>query len=277
MINEYFRTARERYAIKIRKDRRDPWPWTEDKIFQQWRFCNVHREDDKTTIWFRENIRNNPDCSDIVQATFIFRWFNRIETAEIIKNLILARKWNEKEAFRRLENVCPVVTGAYMLKTPDGYDKLEGVLYAIRNSLEDLKSMQKNWKSTLEKAWLDLCGLPYMGPFMAYEIVTDLRHTDILGWANDINTWANAGPGCTRGINDIVGEKITYPDEKLEVLVGLLAASRLEENWPKHFQPWELRETEHWACEFHKYQNAMKGKRLKRRYKPHGFDAAIET
>jgi hypothetical protein len=267
MIEEYFRTARERYSIMQRKNRGDEWPWTDDKIFQKWRFCNVHREDDKTTVWFRENIRNNLNCRNPVQATFIFRWFNRIETAEIIKDLILGPDWNGMEAWFRLQHVHPIVTGAYMMRTPDGMNKLEGVLYVIKTSLEKLNEMQKNWGPTLKGAWTDLCGLPCLGPFLAYEIVTDLRHTPILCEAEDIDTWANAGPGCSRGINDVVGEHITNSEEKLEVLKNLLEGSRLGKYWPLDFKQWELREAEHWACEFHKYRNAQLGYRLKRKYK----------
>ena len=265
MVDEYFRTARERYRIMLRKDKGEPWPWTEDKVFQTWRFCNVHREHDKTTIWFRINIRNNPNCIDVVRATFIFRWFNRIETGEKIKDLLLGN-WNANEAYSRLKDVHPVVTGAYMVKTPPGSNKLDGILNVIQESLFDLYEMKTQWGDSLEKAWKDLCTLYCIGRFTAYEIVTDLRHTHVLRFAKDIHTWANAGPGCSRGLDEIVGEHITDPEEKLEILKSLLDASYNEKYWPKEFKSWELREAEHWSCEFYKYLRGQRGFRLKRRY-----------
>ena len=95
--DEFFSTARERYQIKLRREAGHPRPWTKDPIFNEWRFTNVHREDDRTTVWFRENIRGSLAQRDIhfdsllriLEATLIFRWFNRIETGEMIKDLLL--------------------------------------------------------------------------------------------------------------------------------------------------------------------------------------------
>ena len=66
-------------------------------------------------------------------------------------------------------------------------------------------------KICLEKTWKNY--LPYAGfsGFMAYEVVTDLRHTKYLKNADDINTWANAGPGAVRGLNRISCVAGTFP------------------------------------------------------------------
>ena len=56
-LRQYFRTARERYNIYLSRVANDPPPWTEDPIFQKYKFCNVFREHDRVTIWLRENWR----------------------------------------------------------------------------------------------------------------------------------------------------------------------------------------------------------------------------
>jgi hypothetical protein len=43
------------------------------------------------------------------------------------------------------------------------------------------------------------------GPFMAYQAVVDMRFTDLLSGAEDISTWAAAGPGTLRGLNRLHG------------------------------------------------------------------------
>src|SRR6185436_10966299 len=98
--DQYFATARERYQIRARRnlgwDRKD---WTDDPQFRQWRFCQVHREHDKTTEWFRVNVREPADAVSkgrVVGATVAFRWFNRIETGERIKDLLVG-PWDSKE------------------------------------------------------------------------------------------------------------------------------------------------------------------------------------
>jgi hypothetical protein len=273
--SEYFKTARERYRIKLHRESGGPRPYSVDPIFQQWRFCNVFREDDKTTVWFRENIRNH--AADPLRATAIFRWFNRIETGEKIKDLIL-NGWDTEEARRRLQHVNPVVTGAYIIKGMDGYNKLDGVLYCIDHALPVLDKYKDQWESdsvshptTLQEAWSDLCDVYYLGRFMAYEIVSDLRWTPLLNRAPDIMEWANAGPGCSRGLEWITGETLkpgsVQSQNRMNVLMReLLEMSQDPVYWPSGWPQWEMREVEHWACEFDKYKRAQEGMKLKRRF-----------
>lgn len=281
--DEYFSTARERYLIHQRRNvKLLPPPWTEDPVFQEWRFCNVHREDDKTTIWFRENVRKHLSGFAVLEATVIFRWFNRIETGERILDLLL-EGWNTAEARRRLTGFSPVVTGAYIIKGYDGYDKLNGVLRCIDEARPKLSTLYHQWVQlaqttaeplTLQRAWQDLRTLDYMGGFMAYEVVSDLRWTDVLCFAPDINTWANAGPGCARGLGWLVyndSSKFNASSRSgqavmLDIMQQLLALSRDDRYWPREFTPWEMRECEHWSCEYDKYKRAQRGDRMKRKF-----------
>ena len=44
----------EREQIRLRKEvQKNPPPWTNDPILQQFKFCQVFREDDRTTRWFK--------------------------------------------------------------------------------------------------------------------------------------------------------------------------------------------------------------------------------
>lgn len=272
-VNEYFQTARERYLIALRRAAGAEPPWTDDPILREWRFCNVHREDDKTTQWFKQHIRlplSGKSAETQLKATIIFRWFNRIETGERLLDLIHG-EWDVEEARRRLKDVSPICTGAYMIRTPEGLTKLDGILYSIESCIPDLGVAAK-WGDSLENAWRDLLPFYGIGPFMAYEIISDLRWT-ILEGAQDILTWANAGPGCARGLGRVVsGHRKQFnrhkdQDEMLNVMRELLELSRSEVHWPTQDKPWEMREVEHWACEFEKYCSAYDGHNLKRRFK----------
>ena len=57
-VERFFYWIHERIRIQKRKDRGDLWPWTGDPILQQYKFTNAYREQDKTTVWFREKIRD---------------------------------------------------------------------------------------------------------------------------------------------------------------------------------------------------------------------------
>jgi hypothetical protein len=272
---EYFATARERYAIRLKRLAGMPAPWTDDPVFQGYRFCNVHREHDRTTQWFAEHVRSKLTGLRVVEATLIFRWFNRIETAELVEDLLLDG-WNTDEARTRLEHVKPVVTGAYMIKTEMGMTKLDGVLYAIEKALPKLPRMVEKWGSHIQNATMDLTQIHGIGPFLAYEITSDLRWTPVLNEAADIMTWANAGPGCAHGLSRLYDKedpwkwnrgKPEHQAEMVELMYNLLELSQSENYWPIDWQPWEMREVEHWACEFDKHCRGSAGDHLKRRYR----------
>lgn len=282
--DQFFAMQRERYEIKLRRNSGELWPWSNDLVFQQWRFTNVFREDDKTTTWFRQNIRqplaeslkrqpSDLDRLHLVSATLIFRWFNRISTGEIIKDLLLS-PWDGVEAYRRLKDVHPVVTGAYMIKTYNGMSKLEGILLAIDNALPKLPKMVPNWGRSLEEAWKDLTEIDFLGGFMAHEIIQDLRYTPILERAVDIMSWGHLGPGAIRGINWVCfGTDEGYHSssgksqkEMLMIMTQLLEMSKDPENWPTQWPKWEMHQVEFGLCEFSKYCRAKRGIPQKRRY-----------
>lgn len=239
-------------------------------------------------MWFRENIREPlsiraressrsvADLTRVVEATLIFRWFNRISTGQYIKDLLL-NGWNTEEARDRLTGVTPIVTGAYIIKAGDGMSKLEGILQCIDLARPKLPSMVNAWEfaggASLEGAWMDLKSLHYMGGFMAYEVVTDLRWTPVLEKAPDIMTWGNLGPGAIRGMSWVVhnnpyafANSGKMQREMLKMMADLLELSKLEEFWPQSWPHWEMHEVEMWLCEHAKYMAAYNGVPQKRRY-----------
>lgn len=269
----YFALARERYQIRQRRVAGQAPPWTTDPVMQQYRFTNVHREHDRTTEWFRDNVRSKLSGLRVVEATLIFRWLNRVETGEIIKDMLL-EGWITEEARRRLQDVKPLVTGAFMIKTPTGMSKLDGLLYAIEKALPKLPALVATWGASIQQATEDLQQIHGLGPFLAYEITTDLRWTSVLNQAADIETWANFGPGATHGMGRIFFDdawhwKRSRPEHQVEMVARmhqLLQMSKDSIYWPTEWPKWEAREVEHWACEYDKHCRGTEGQHLKRRF-----------
>lgn len=280
----FFAYAREREAIRVRREvERMPRPyWTTDSILQRYRFCNVFREDDRTTRWFRgcvrEPMRNMPE---VLLATVLFRWFNRISTGEAtFSQLCLYQDgfrsaWEEflrtgkimvlHHAIRQYCGDGPYTTGSYLIRSPAGFNKLRGILEYfdafVRSGWRDMLP----FFCSLEQAWEELRVRRGLGPFLAYEIVTDLRHTAILEGAPDIDTWANPGPGARRGLNRIHNRdiKLKCSDEILikEMQLLLKLSRRM---WPKKIlgasvPRWELREVESTLCEYDKMERTRLG------------------
>ncbi len=266
----FFEFARERYEIYLRRQRNEQRPWTKDKVLQDFYFCNVFREDDRTTIWIRENLREPMRKSEhIVFVMAVARYINRIESLDRVRDLLLNPMSNNFwETFKkRLHGVEPLVTGAYMIRSKNGFNKLDGIIQQLMPVRVKYGALCRS-AVTLEDLHRALCQFEYIGGFMAYEIVTDCRHTDLLHKAPDILTWAYPGPGATRGLAHVSNEKNIRLGErkKLEMMREILKASRNKINWPENWPAWEMREVEHTLCEYDKYVRGCKGERLKRRY-----------
>lgn len=267
-VEQFFLLAQERYRIKLRRDRREPGPWTDDPVLQKYRFCNVHREHDKTTQWFREKIREPlaQHPGPVLVSTVAFRWFNRIETGERILYMLKEGDWSSNYVREQLAGVSPLVTGAYMVKTPAAMNKLEGIIWCMdqffgMGMMQRLISGMPDERETLQGFHRVLTQAPYLGEFMAYEIVSDLRWTCLLRNAPDIMTWANPGPGCARGLGWIFHNNPEHfnrhsaPDvsEMQTLMARLLEESRHPSSWPRAWPAWEMREVEHWLCEYDKW------------------------
>jgi hypothetical protein len=312
-VEAFFAFARERHAIYLRRKYNIFSPqmalaasaWTKDPILGKYRFTNVFRELDKTTVWLRENVRERYALGPeyLLAATVIFRWFNRIATGEAIFSqgflpLTTVAGYCSFDAYMRTGDIgqlrapilsyCgkgPYVTGSYIIKTPDGKSKLDGVLWCIEQFMKTgPKAAPTLPRWTLREAWEWLKEYPYMGPFMAYEVVTDLRWTPLMDKAGDIMTWANPGPGAKRGINRVRGadkDANISREQQIYEMQQLLERSTEGNNWPNPRVPptihglpgsvvsrtnepsdwpaWEMREVEHTLCEFDKYERARRG------------------
>jgi len=205
------------------------------------------------------------------------RQINKIETlAEIgfpkrwqperVQNIIRARMARGEKAY----------TGAYMITGSLGGDKPSQTAYKILDPLyRKSPHFIRDPHSLLEEAFIDLVQYRGFGRFLAYEVVTDLRHTRYLCNAPDIMTWANAGPGAHRGLRRLQGFKVRgegaksrYPEqEALDLMRWLLEVS------PKyihdHVPPLEMRDVEHVTCEIDKYLRAKNGEGRLERYRYH--------
>jgi hypothetical protein len=271
---EFFALATERELIRRNRLAGKKPPWTLDPVLQAFRFCNVFREDDATTTWFRDNLRDPlKGCpQQVTLATVAFRLFNYVPTGEILKPHLLTG-WDPVAVRRALiqRNERKVISGAYMITSPAGYDKATGLVHVIdtfAKMLDNGTIDQDDWL-TLQDAHRALGEVPFLGRFHAYEVVTDLRWTSVLENATDINTWASAGPGCARGLQWVTGRRFNWgakadQAEMLSLMTELLAESLDKWSWPE--KPWELREVEHWLCEYDKWKRGCAGQRLKRRF-----------
>lgn len=272
---------KEREEIRKKKEAGAPWPWTRDPVLQEFRFTNVFREHDAVTKWIRPLREQYIGDASQIHRILAARFFNRIDVLQELDDHALLdrdplntirieahlREWRPKG---------PWTTGAYIINSPNGMDKLAGVCWMIRqgegicHELYDQLIKIPPYMRSLEASTKFLTQIPHVANFMAYEVVTDLRHTPLLEEAADIHTWANPGPGAKRGLNRFFGRpaiKASIRDSQaINEMRKLLAlsAGRLRNGFPSM----EMRDIEHSLCEYDKYMRVKRGEgRPRQRYK----------
>lgn len=282
-LDDYFTFLRERYQILLRRRAGQPAPWTDDPVLREWRFTNVRREDDRTTIAFRETVRDPlRDDPHVLLATIAWRWFNLIETGEILQPFLRSKDaWNRVEVGRLLQERQDrgeqVFTGAFMVNSPQNQPKLPAILNAIDWCYRNLDAEEVARMCTTKEAMFKrIEAVPRQGAFTAYQVVVDLTHTALLEGAPDFNTFTVAGPGCAKGIGRVFhGDPAHFnyssrrdQAEMLRLMVETLEASRDPKHWPSDWPPFILSDIENSFCEAHKYGSAREGNRQKRRFRP---------
>lgn len=272
-VEGFFNYINERHKIYIRRQMGDPFPWTRDEILQTYSFCNVFRELDTVTLWIRKNWRepyaNHPNLPFAMSVARQINWPPTLE------EIGFPDTWEPEKVKAimqdRLDRKEKVYTGAYMLTGTLGGTKVEQTVDKILTTLYN--APPKIVPESLEQTWKNYLPYPGFSGFMAYEVVTDLRHTMYLDSAEDIMTWANAGPGAKRGLNRIHNRPLnqTIKKEQLtEEMERLLHFSYERGVLEKHVPDLEMREIEHCLCEYDKYERTRLGEgrpRAKYKYK----------
>ena len=256
----------ERHSIYERRAEGQPYPWTDDPILNEYSFCNVYRELDRVTIWIRENWRE--PYADHPNLPFAMAMARQINWPDTLEEIGFPEHWNPERIKAimqgRMNRKEKVYTGAYMLTGTLGGTKVEQTIDKILTPLYEMPP--RIISSSLEETWKRYLPYPGFSGFMAYEVVTDLRHTKHLENAEDIMTWANPGPGAKRGLNRIHGRPLNHTQPRRHFINEMKELLYLCNMAPL---PLEMRDIEHCLCEFDKYERVRLGQGKPRaKYKP---------
>jgi hypothetical protein len=260
----------ERHAIYERRfiDQYPP-PWSTDPIFVAYKFTNVFRELDKGTIELRRLVRPAEvvDTTTAKLAIFNIIWYRMFNRFEHAKAIGFCHTIEELESAvggcaARGEKM---FTSAHMTWGRADEPKWKTTLSTMRMVFEDLDKLLRRFiaLNEIQNVFYTLREMRYpgIGPFLAYEIASDLRHYPYFNLTKDVFSWANIGPGCSRGLRRLGREPnlLALRDLFSEICPARLSP-RLIAHWMlREDPPFELRELEHSLCEFDKYQRVATG------------------
>lgn len=217
--------CRERESVRLKRERGEPPPWTDDPVIGNYRFCNVRREDDKVTIWIRQNIRE--PFADHPYLWLMLCAARIINLPETLGEIVRQGAWFDTYDFEpwkiaeimnaRQARGETIYTGAYMIPAPQekGADKQVyiaeqciGALWRSRESVARYLAQTGQFSPTMKGMHERVSAANGFGDFLGYQSIVDMRFTKILENAADIETWWAAGPGTLRGLNRLYGRPV---------------------------------------------------------------------
>lgn len=292
----FFDYLKEREEVRLRKEAGlsvcfTEKKWTDDPILSSYKFTNVRRHHDKTSMKLREMFYSEhfgDDRRSVLMNCALYRYFGTWEFAEVVG-------WQDYDSFdfegikelarKRLENRDRVFTGAYVVTN-------QGISAPKQEVVVDifLQGLHKATPSILVEAttsqsWRKVAGLmkPLMGfggtGFMTKEVLLDTTYTGFwantqenedgkFSYPNDWWEWTPIGPGALRGAARVLGDDSAKPinnDKAFSVIVWLAEMQDLMIDFTFKLSPTDI---QFGLCEFDKYERVRLGQGTPRsRYK----------
>ncbi len=200
-----------------------PWPWTDDRIIQTFKFCNVFRAADRVSQYMIHHVcYHDEPCSseDRLFQIVAFRTFSKVETWRSVRDFLgrypTLDDLGDGSFVKALEHARDrnggLYTGAFILCATDAYG--QGVKH--RNHVELFRHMflqdglgeQLAQATSLRGVYELLHGYPLMGDFMSYQTAIDLNYSELINFSE--NEFTQAGPGALRGIKKVFGSLGDY-------------------------------------------------------------------
>lgn len=302
VVQAFFAFIYERQMIYYKKEvlKLPRVQWTKDIVLRLYKFTNVYRELDTGTKFLRTCIE--PHCKDFETYflnLFLYRMFNLVDSWRVCvpESAIQFDKWDPQAIGKRYNRLkasgSPIFTNCHMIPPMHGFKgetKAECLMNLTQEhvveKIDQIKSIICE-STGLEEITRGLQNMiPSVGPFLGYEISTDLTHERIglrTDWNQIKEDWTNPGPGAQRGLSWI------YPNRPKKMIGDIptfnASAKELRDVQPEIFATMNtqvpfldiayqnsylgLRDIEHSLCEFDKYWRTVTGKsKPKNFYKP---------
>lgn len=236
LVKSLVEFAVERESIRIKKERGEAWPYTQDWVLQKYRFTNIRRKDDRVSRWLINNVYTPENISiwpirNLILITALCRLVNWPPTIKLLMDLgyFTPGELDFKGIGAVIDGISGKrFTGSYMVRAQPGYGGGKGGFVAeevVGNSLKNVLPFVAEALATQkrQKVWEALMLAPNTGSFGAGQVVDDLTWTPLLKEAVDHYTWAPKGPGSMRGYNRLMERPLrqAIPEEEWAINLQL--------------------------------------------------------
>jgi len=237
VYNTYWRFAGERQNIFFKRFNGEDYPWTKDKILNQFKFTSVFRATDRVSQYLIKNViyKGSQKPEEIFFRVMLFKIFNRISTWETLEfrlGKISFKDYSFKKFDKLLsevmQNKMPIYSAAYIMasgKSAFGYEKKhQNHLKLIEKMIKEKAPYQLQCSDRMESAYQLLLSYPTIGEFLAYQFVTDINYSSLTNF-NEME-FVKAGPGAKDGIMKCFTD---FGDYSFEDIIRMMADNQQSE------------------------------------------------
>lgn len=211
IFDTYWYFAAERQNIYFRRHSGENGPWTKDPILREYKFTNAYRALDRTSQYLIRNVIYNKQSNlrDTVLRIVLFKIFNKAETWELLEEVfgdvsestfevqsfdsVLEKALYAKASIYSAAYIMP--SGPYSIRQPR---KHKMHLQLVADMLRDKLPERLAEAESMQDAYELLLSVPSIGPFLAYQFVTDLNYSDHFSFSE--MEFVVPGPGAKDGI-----------------------------------------------------------------------------
>ncbi len=211
VFETYWRFATKRQDIFFRRLAGDLPPWSDDPVLMEYKFTNAYRASDRVSQYLISQViyHGDPSPQEVFFRILLFKFFNKIETWELLTNEIGTISFAEY-SFDRYDAILSrainrglrIYSAAYIM--PSG-----GPSSALgRKHQMHLKLLEQMMRDELPARLADahsmgiafdlLRSYPTIGDFLAYQYVTDLNYSTLINFSE--MEFVVPGPGARDGI-----------------------------------------------------------------------------
>ena len=213
VLDTYWHFAAERQRVFFRRAEGGMRPWTTDPIVRDYKFTNAYRASDRVSQYLIRHVIYRDDLPVTAEEVFFrilfFKFFNKIETWNLMEQAvgpILHSRYSFDEYDHVLDKAIGagrrIYSAAYIMPT-GGRSTTESRKHRLhlrlleRMMADGLPGKIARAKS-MHTAFDLLLAYPTIGPFLAYQFVTDINYSDVTNFSE--REFVVPGPGALDGI-----------------------------------------------------------------------------
>jgi hypothetical protein len=275
-IDALLRFIDERDRIWHRRKAGERPPYSDDRILRDYRFCNIRRERDRTTIWIRDHWRKpNADDPDLFFAMSVARFVNWPDTlaqlgyplpwrADAFLDVMADR---ERRGAKRWGDAYMIRADRRVNRGKAEYQATE-VFSPLWNARARVRPRPDDSLRTFHDRLAGYHGMG--GGFMSAQVVADTKYVEPLRSAPDWWTWAASGPGSRAGLNRVLGRPA---DARWAEADWQRELRRLHESLAPELERLDIgrlhaQDLQNCLCEFARYEKLRLGEGIAKRFVP---------